>query len=106
MSSTPVLSFIKDIAAKNIKAVQDRLKATPAQSPNQSFADPKEQGLSYKLLHKAVEVGSVEIVSALLAAGADVNSADSRGRTPLHWVACSTDAAAVSTAGGLLFHIF
>jgi ankyrin repeat protein len=97
MSSTPVLSFIKDITAKNIKAVQDRLKAT--QSPNQSFADPKEQGLSYRLLHKAVEVGSLEIVSALLAAGADVNAPDTRGRTPLHWLASSTDAGAVNTAG-------
>jgi ankyrin repeat protein len=101
MSSTPVLSFIKDITAKNTKAVQERLKSTPAQSSNQSFADPKEQGLSYSLLHKAVEVGSLEIISALLAAGADVNAPDTRGRTPLHWLASSTDAGAVNTAGKL-----
>jgi ankyrin repeat protein len=98
MSSTPVLAFIKDISSRNVKAVADRL-TKEKQSPNQTFSDPKEQGLSYSLLHKAVEVGSSGIVAALLAADADVNAADSRGRTPLHWVAaCNTDAA-VATAG-------
>lgn len=100
MSSTPVLAFIKDITSRNVKAVADRLNKE-RKSPNQHFSDPKEQGLSYSLLHKAVEVGSSGIVGALLAAGADVNAADSTGRTPLHWVAaCNTDAAAaVATAG-------
>lgn len=101
MSSTPVLAFIKDIIARNVKAVADRL-TKERQSPNQHFSDPKEQGLSYSLLHKAVGVGSSGIVGALLAAGADVNAADSRGRTPLHWVAaaCNTDAAAVVATAG------
>jgi hypothetical protein len=99
MSSTAVLGFIKDIAAKNVAAVQDRLKSTPTQGPNQRFTDPKEQGLTYTLLHKAVEVCSPEIVSALLAAGASVNAADSRGRTSLHWLASSSHEGALSLAG-------
>lgn len=99
MSSTAVLGFIKDITAKNVAAVQDRLKSTPAQGPNQMFTDPKEQGLAYTLLHKAVDVCSLEIASALLAAGANVNAADSRGRTPLHWLASSSHESSLSLAG-------
>lgn len=100
MSSTAVLGFIKDIAAGNLKAVQDRLcsKAQPI-NPNASFADPREQGLSYRLLHKAVEVGNRAIAAALLAAGADVYAADSRGRTPLHWCCAGSGADALSIAG-------
>lgn len=99
MSSTAVLGFIKYIISNNLKAVQDRLKATPAQiSPNATFADPKEQGLTYRLIHKAVEVGNQAIVEALLSAGADCNAPDSRGRTPLHWCATS-GSGALSIAG-------
>jgi hypothetical protein len=50
MSSTVVLGFIKDITAKNIKAVNDRLKKK--EKPDQRYVDPKQQGCSYTLLHK------------------------------------------------------
>jgi hypothetical protein len=101
MSSTAVLGFIKDITARNLKAVQDRLKQAPgAQTANQRFVDPKQEGLTYALLHKAVEVCSCEAASVLMAAAADVNAADSKGRTPLHWVAASSDGKAVAVAGG------
>lgn len=82
MSSTPVLGFIKDINANNVKAVADRLKK---EKPNQKYTDPSQQGLVYTLLHKAVAVGSPEIVNLLLKAGAEVNARDSKSKTPLFW---------------------
>lgn len=107
MSSTAVLGFIKDIVSNNLKSVQDRLKATPSQGPNQRFTDPKQQGLSYPLLHKAVEVKSREIVCALIEAGADVNATDSTGRTALCWLASSNspDESTLATAGAVAFSI-
>lgn len=98
MSSTSVLKVIKDITARNAKAVREGLSQHGA---NQRYCDPKEQGLTYTLLHKAVEVGCAEVVSVLLAAGADVNAADSRGRAPLHWLAdCSSSSEHMGVAGG------
>eukprot|EP00775_Hariotina_reticulata_P012339 gene12339-12472_t len=102
MSSTVVLGFIKDITAKNIKAVSDRLKKK--EKPDQRYVDPKQQGYSYTLLHKAVQVGSPEIVTALLKAGADVNSRDSKGRTCLHWLSSLNTAAHVQVAELVLQH--
>jgi hypothetical protein len=84
MSSTAVLGFIKDINSKNLKAVNDRLKK---EKPNQRYSDPKAEGLVYTLLHAAVATGSHEITAALLKAGADVNAKDSKGKTPLAWLA-------------------
>lgn len=85
MSATTVLSFVKDIAAGDLAAVRARLDAK--QPANQRYTDPKAQDLTYTLLHKAVGAGHAEIAGVLLAAGADANAADSRGRTPLHWAA-------------------
>jgi hypothetical protein len=88
MSSTAVLGFIKDINNKNLKAVNDRLKK---EKPNQRYSDPKAEGLVYTLLHAAVATGSQEITAALLKAGADVNARDSKGKTPLAWLAVHTN---------------
>uniref|UniRef100_A0A383VC11 Uncharacterized protein n=1 Tax=Tetradesmus obliquus TaxID=3088 RepID=A0A383VC11_TETOB len=88
MSSTAVLGFIKDINNKNIKAVNDRLKKD---KPNQRYSDPKAEGLVYTLLHAAAATGSQEITAALLKAGADVNAKDSKGKTPLAWLASHTN---------------
>jgi ankyrin repeat protein len=84
MSSTAVLGFINDINSKNLKAVNDRLKK---EKPNQRYSDPKAEGLVYTLLHAAVATGSHEMTAALLKAGADVNAKDSKGKTPLTWLA-------------------
>ena len=86
MSATPVASFIKDIAQKKVKAVQDRLVKNK-EKPNQRYSDPNCQGAVYTLLHKAVEVGEEQIVVALLKAGADVQAQDNTGASPLHWAA-------------------
>lgn len=99
MSSTAVLGFIKDITAKKVKAVEDRLKK---EKPNQKYIDPSQQNLVYSLLHKAVSVGIPEIVLLLLKAGADVNSKDSRGKSPLHWLASLTLDAHFKIAGVVL----
>ena len=44
------------------------------------------------ILDCVVEKGHTEIVKALLAAGGNVNAADKRGETPLHWATLSTRA--------------
>lgn len=94
MSSSSVLRFIKDISAKNLAAVQQRLKA--GERAQQSYCDPARQSSTYSLLHRAVLVGSCEIAAVLLSKGADCNARDSCGRTPLHWLA----AAAARSGGG------
>lgn len=52
MSSTAVIGFVKDIKARNIKAVRERLGKARGESPNQRFIDPAAAGRVYTLLHK------------------------------------------------------
>ena len=40
---------------------------------------------SIRSLHEAVEKGNFSVVKALISDGADVNTKDNKGRTPLRW---------------------
>ncbi|GBF99778.1 hypothetical protein Rsub_12218 [Raphidocelis subcapitata] len=103
MSSTAVIGFVKDIKARNVKAVRERLGNVRGESPNQRFIDPAAAGRVYTLLHKAAAVGCVQVVDALIKAGADVNGRDQDGATPLHWLAaCPADAEHLEVAAALL----
>ncbi|KAG2430363.1 hypothetical protein HYH02_013725 [Chlamydomonas schloesseri] len=87
----PAADFIKEIQAKKLKAVQDRLRKEKA---SQKYTpDPKKPGVFHSLLHVAAETGDVPILDALLAAAADVSAVDQNDNTPLHW-ACRSDAGA------------
>jgi hypothetical protein len=52
MSSTAVSGFGRDIKARNVKAVRERLGNVRGESPNQRFIDPAAAGRVYTLLHK------------------------------------------------------
>lgn len=98
----PADDFIKDINAKKLKGVQDRLKK---EKPNCKFTDAKTKAF-YTPLHAAVKANSLAIVDALLAAGADVAAVDNTSATPLHWAAKLADGDAVAITGirtGLLY---
>ena len=83
----PVADFVKDIEAKKVKAVQERLKK---EKPNQKWTpDSKNAAVFSTLLHVAVATGDALIVEALLAAGADVGAVDQDDCTPLHWASRS-----------------
>lgn len=99
MSSTSVLRFIKDINAKNVAFVQQRLKG--GEKAQQSYCDPARQNTTYSLLHRSVLVGSSEIVAALLRQGADCNGSDSSRRTPLHWLAAAACSSGGRSSGGM-----
>ncbi|KAG2444244.1 hypothetical protein HXX76_001001 [Chlamydomonas incerta] len=87
----PAADFIKEIQARKLKSVQDRLKKEKA---SQKYTpDPKKPGEYHSLLHAAAASGDVPILDALLAAAADVTAVDQDDNTPLHW-ACRSDAGA------------
>ncbi|UYV81345.1 hypothetical protein LAZ67_20000861 [Cordylochernes scorpioides] len=52
--------------------------------PLRSTLDQIESPHQFFPLHLAADMGSLEVVNALLKSGTDVNSQDSEGRTPLH----------------------
>jgi hypothetical protein len=92
----PAADFVKEIAAKDIKKVEARLKTEKAA---QTYNDPSHKGSFCSLLHKAIEAASPQIVDALLKAGADVNAVDHEGQTVLHWLSRSGDTASVQMLG-------
>ena len=73
-----VQTFIDAIAAHDISAVRNALAA------DNTLARSADGSGSTALMHGAY-AGSVEIVAALLEAGADVNAGNSRNATALHW---------------------
>lgn len=87
----PAADFVKEIQARKLKPVQDRLKKEKA---SQKYTpDPKKPGEYHSLLHVAAATGDVPILDALLAAAADVTAVDQDNNTALHW-ACRSDAGA------------
>lgn len=79
----PAADFIKDIEAKKLKAIQERLKKEKA---SQKYTpDAKKPGVFYTILHAAVKVGDPAILEAFLSAAADVTAVDHEESTPLHW---------------------
>ncbi|GLC38176.1 hypothetical protein PLESTB_001091400 [Pleodorina starrii] len=86
-----VADFVKEIEAKKLKAVQDRLKKEKASQ--KYIPDAKKPGLFHSLLHVAVKVGDPAIVEALLAAAADVTAVDHEDSTALHWAVRSSSTA-------------
>ncbi|EFJ43608.1 hypothetical protein VOLCADRAFT_121415 [Volvox carteri f. nagariensis] len=79
----PIADFVKEIDAKKLKAVQERLKKEKA---SQKYTpDAKKPGVFHYLLHHAVKGGDPAIVEALLAAAADVSALDHEDSTALHW---------------------
>ncbi|GFR51207.1 hypothetical protein Agub_g13556, partial [Astrephomene gubernaculifera] len=81
----PLVDLVKEIQAKKLKAVQERLKREKA---SQKYVpDAKKPGIFHSLLHVAVKAGDPAIVEALLAAAADVNAVDNEDSTALHWAA-------------------
>ncbi|GIL76631.1 hypothetical protein Vretimale_8833 [Volvox reticuliferus] len=85
----PVADFVKDIEAKKLKAVQERLKKEKASQ--KYIPDAKKPGVFHYLLHHAVKVGDPSIVEALLGAAADVGAVDHEESTALHWAVRSAD---------------
>ena len=99
MLRSTTAAFIKDICAGDLKAVEARLKKK--EKANQIHKDPKGAAAQYSLLHKAVDVGDLSIVCALLKAGADVDGLDSNQATALHWVSGSVRASDYKIAGAM-----
>ena len=51
----------------------------------------RKSGAGTEAIHLAARVGSIEVLAALIDAGADVNCADCKGRRPLHYISESQD---------------
>ena len=66
------------------------LLAADAGLAHAATATPTDHALGAGLspLHLAAQGGHVNVMDALLAAGANVNALDARGYTPLHFAIC------------------
>ncbi len=75
-------ALFEAIVARDVPRALSLLKAEPA------LATARETRLGSTALHFAAHRGLVEVVAALLAAGADVNAREAAsGTTPMHWAA-------------------
>ncbi len=73
-------AIMGDLALARELLAQDRAQA------NASTPADHVLGGGLSPLHLAAQGGHIELMEALLAAGADVNARDARGNTPLHFV--------------------
>lgn len=93
-----VADLVKDIEAKKLKALEDRLKK---EKPNQRV--PSQKNSYTTPLIRAVDVGFLAGVEALLKAGAEVDGVDSSGCTALHIAAARSAAADAGAIAGELY---
>ena len=85
------LGWTVDIFWSSVMGEIERAAATLADDPqlaSAATADEHVLGAGLSPLHLAAQGGHIELMAALLAAGADVNAGDARGYTPLHFAIC------------------
>ena len=79
----PAADMLTPDALREMRRVAARHGATPPPAPAPAPGSRRTTTVSGDVLHRAAKAGDVEVLSALLAAGADVDGRDDRGWTAL-----------------------
>ena len=79
----PAADMLTPDALREMRRVAARHGATPPPAPAPAPGSRRAATVSGDVLHRAAKAGDVEVLSALLAAGADVDGRDDRGWTAL-----------------------